>query len=207
MGVDVTTKDLLQDFDAVCLTGGATKARDLPVFGRDLEGVHLAMDYLTQQNRMNEGQTVTPEERISAEGKRVVILGGGDTGADCLGTAHRQGAEVVYQYELLPEPPLQRSTDEPWPYWPVILRSYGAHEEGGIRDYSILTKGFCGNNGRVEKLRAVRLEWGPPDETGRPVMNEVPGSEFEIEADLVLLGPGVCFPGARRSSGAAWSGL
>ena len=194
VGVDVTAKDLLQDFDAVCLTGGATKARELPVFGRDLEGVHLAMDYLTQQNRINAGQTVAPEERISAEGKRVVILGGGDTGADCLGTAHRQGAEVVYQYELLPEPPVQRSTDEPWPYWPVILRSYGAHEEGGIRDYSILTKGFYGNNGRVEKLRAVRLEWGPPDETGRPVMNEVPGSEFEIEVDLVLLALGFVSP-------------
>jgi glutamate synthase (NADPH/NADH) small chain len=152
------------------------------------------MEYLTQQNKLLAGESVDPAERISAEGKKVVILGGGDTGADCLGTAHRQGAEVVYQYELLPEPPETRNPDNPWPQWPVVLRSSAAHEEGGIRDYSIQTKRFSGSNGQVEVLHGIRLEWGPRDANGRPTMEEVPGSEFELEADLVLLALGFLHP-------------
>ena len=194
VGADLPADELLSGFDAVCLAGGSTQARDLPIPGRELWGVHLAMEYLTQQNRLLFGEAVEPEERITAEGKRVVILGGGDTGADCLGTAHRQGAEVVYQFELLPEPGTTRPSDNPWPEWSLILRSSAAHEEGGVRDYNILTKGFSGSNGRVEKLHAVRLEWGSPDASGRPTMEEVPGSEFEIETELVLLALGFVHP-------------
>jgi glutamate synthase (NADPH/NADH) small chain len=194
VGVSYPVEELLDKFDAVCLAGGATKARDLPVPGRELWGVHFAMEYLTQQDKVISGELVDPAERILAEGKRVVILGGGDTGADCLGTAHRQGAELVYQYELLPEPPEVRHPDNPWPQWPLILRSSAAHEEGGVRDYNILTKRFSGSNGRVERLHAVRIRWGPPDSTGRPAMEEVPGSEFEIETELVLLAMGFLHP-------------
>ena len=193
VGVNYPTAQLLAEFDAVCLTGGSTQARDLPVPGRELAGIHLAMEYLPQQNKLLAGETLAPAERISAEGKRVVILGGGDTGADCLGTAHRQGAEVVYQFELLPEPPEQRRPDNPWPQWPAILRSSPAHEEGGIRDYNLLTKSFSGRNGRVEKLHAVRVEW-TTGENGRPTMAEVPGSELEVETDLVLLAMGFLHP-------------
>ena len=152
------------------------------------------MEYLTQQNRVNAGELLDPTERIVAEGKRVVILGGGDTGADCLGTAPRQGAEIVHQFELLPEPPLERRPDNPWPEWPLTLRSSAAHEEGGVRDYNIVTKRFSGSNGRVNKLHAVRVEWGTPDASGRPAMNEVPGSEFEIKTELVLLAMGFLHP-------------
>ena len=193
VGVNYPAAQLLTDFDAVCLTGGSTQARDLPVPGRELDGIHLAMDYLPQQNKLLAGETIDPAEQITAEGKRVVILGGGDTGADCLGTAHRQGAEVVYQFELLPEPPEQRRPDNPWPQWPAILRSSPAHEEGGIRDYNILTKSFSGRDGQVEKLHAVRVEW-TTGENGRPTMSEVPGSEMEVETDLVLLAMGFLHP-------------
>ncbi len=193
VGVNYSVEDLLAEFDAVCLTGGSTQARDLPVPGRDLDGIHLAMDYLPQQNRLLAGIETPEGQRITAEGKRVVILGGGDTGADCLGTAHRQGAEVVYQYELLPEPPVDRPEQNPWPQWPLILRTSGAHEEGGVRDYNILTKSFSGRNGRVEKLHAVRVDWVAGD-GGRPQMQEVPESGFEIETDLVLLAMGFLHP-------------
>ncbi len=193
VGVNYAVQDLLDEYDALCLTGGSTQARDLPVPGRELDGIHLAMEYLPQQNKLLAGAEIAPEERLSAEGKRVVILGGGDTGADCLGTAHRQGAEVVYQFELLPEPPEQRRPDNPWPQWPMILRSSAAHEEGGIRDYNILTKSFSGRNGQVEKLHAVRVEW-TAGEDGRFTMNEVPGSDLEVETDLVLLAMGFLHP-------------
>ncbi len=193
VGVNYPVKDLLEEFDAICLTGGSTHARDLPVPGRELDGIHLAMDYLPLQNKLLAGEELDPERHITAEGKRVVILGGGDTGADCLGTAHRQGAEVVYQFELLPEPPVERRDDNPWPQWPTILRTSAAHEEGGIRDYNILTKSFSGSNGQVEKLHAVRVEWTTGDD-GRPSMNEVPGSEMEVETDLVLLAMGFLHP-------------
>jgi glutamate synthase (NADPH/NADH) small chain len=193
VGVNYSVDELLASFDAICLTGGSTQARDLPVPGRDLKGIHLAMEYLPIQNRLLAGVNIPPDEGISAEGKRVVILGGGDTGADCLGTAHRQGAEVVYQFELLPEPPQERRPDDPWPQWPMILRTSGAHEEGGIRDYNILTKSFSGSNGHVEKLHGVRVDWSPSDD-GRPQMHEVPGSEFELETELVLLAMGFLHP-------------
>ena len=152
------------------------------------------MEYLTQQNRVLAGQIVSPENRITAEGKRVVILGGGDTGADCLGTAHRQGAEVVYQLELLPEPPAQRDTNNPWPEWPTTMRSSPAHEEGGIRDYNALTKSFTGVDGKVNELHAVRVDWSILGDNGRPVMNEVPNSGFELKVDLVLLAMGFLHP-------------
>ncbi len=185
---------LTQEFDAVLLSGGSTSARDLPVPGRELDGIHLAMEFLPQQNKINAGETVDLATHISAAGKRVVILGGGDTGADCLGTAHRQGAEAVYQYELLPEPPQERRDDNPWPQWPTVLRLSAAHEEGGVRDYNILTKAFTGSNGRVEKLHGARIEWGALDASGRSAMNEIPDSEFEIETELVLLAMGFVHP-------------
>ena len=146
------------------------------------------MEYLTQQNRLNSGQTVDPSRRIEAEGKRVVILGGGDTGADCLGTAHRQGAEVVYQFEIMPEPPKDRDGNNPWPEWPLILRTSSAHEEGGIRDYNISTASFSGSDGHVERLHGLRVEPGawPPQ--------PIPDTDFELEADLVLLAMGFVHP-------------
>ena len=194
VGVDLPAEQLLKEFDAVCLACGSTVPRDLEVPGRELDGVHFAMEYLTQQNRLNSGEELNAEPRITAEGKRVVILGGGDTGADCLGTAHRQGAELVNQYELLAEPPVHRNTSNPWPEWPTILRSSAAHEEGGVRDYGILTKSFSGNAGRVERLHAVRVEWNEPANGGRPAMTEVPGSDFEVETELVLLAMGFLHP-------------
>ena len=194
VGVDLSAEQLLSDFDAVCLACGSTIPRDLEVPGRELDGVHFAMEYLTQQNKLNAGEQLNGETRITAEGKRVVILGGGDTGADCLGTAHRQGAELVNQYELLAEPPLQRSASNPWPQWPMILRSSAAHEEGGVRDYGILTKSFSGSDGKLERLHAVRVEWNHPENGGRPSMTEVPGSDFEVETELVLLAMGFLHP-------------
>ncbi len=194
VGADIPSDRLISDFDAVCLACGSTVPRDLEVPGRELDGVHFAMEYLTQQNRLNSGEQLADEPRITAEGKRVIILGGGDTGADCLGTAHRQGAELVNQFELLAEPPLQRTIDNPWPQWPMILRSSAAHEEGGMRDYGILTKSFSGSEGKLEKLHAVRVEWSQPPNGGRPSMTEVPGSEFEVETELVLLAMGFLHP-------------
>ncbi len=194
VGKDIHADRLRERFDAICLTGGSTIARDLPIPGRDLNGVYLAMEYLTQQNRVLAGQIFDQSERIVAEGKRVLVLGGGDTGSDCVGTAHRQGAEVVYQFELLPQPPETPRDSNPWPQWPMIMRTSSSHEEGGLRDYNILTKNFSGRNGRIEKMLAVRLEWGPPDETGRPAMIEIPDSEFELDVDLVLLALGFVHP-------------
>jgi glutamate synthase (NADPH/NADH) small chain len=193
VGHNVPVAGLKADYDAIVLAGGSVIPRDLDVPGRALQGVHFAMEYLTQQNRLNAGERIDPAERITAEGKRVVILGGGDTGADCLGTSHRQGAEIVRQYELLPEPPLARRANNPWPQWPLILRTSSAHEEGGVRDYNIATKEFSGSNGTVEKLHAVRLDWSP-DASGRPQMKEIEGSEFDVDADLVLLALGFLHP-------------
>ena len=194
VGANYPVSELVNNFDAICLAGGSTKARDLDIPGRDLKGVHLAMEYLPQQNFIVAGEHVEPDRRITAEGKRVIILGGGDTGADCLGTAHRQGAEIIHQFELLPEPPKKRNPNNPWPQWSLILRSSAAHEEGGIRDYSLLTKSFSGRNGQVEKLHAVRLEWKTSDSDGGFTINEIPGSEFEVDTDLVLLALGFLHP-------------
>ncbi len=195
VGVDVTAKELLAAFDAVVLTGGSTIPRDLKVPGRELKGIHFAMDYLTQQNRVNAGDHIPPEQRITAEGKRVAIIGGGDTGADCLGTVIRQGAKEVYQIELMPKPPLERDElTQPWPTYPMILRTSSAHEEGGIREWSINTKWFEGDeHGNVRRLHAVRLEWYT-DSSGRRQFREIPGSEFSLEVDLVLLAMGFLHP-------------
>jgi glutamate synthase (NADPH/NADH) small chain len=193
VGVSVPVEELRRDFDAILLAGGATLPRDLMVPGREFHGIHFAMDYLPLQNRRCQGEMIPDEKFITAKGKRVVIIGGGDTGADCLGTAHRQGALSVHQFEILPAPPKERPQDNPWPLWPNILRTSSAHEEGGIRDYCISTTRFSGRNGRVERLHAVRVEF-VSDGNGRKSMREVPGSEFEIEADLVLLAMGFLGP-------------
>ena len=193
VGRNYAVEDLKNDHDAVVLCIGSTVPRDLAVPGRELKGIHFAMDFLTQQNKLLSGETFSDAERISAEGKRVIILGGGDTGADCLATSHRQGAEIVRQYDIIPEPPERRRAGNPWPQWPLILRRSYALDEGGSLDYSVGTKSFSGSNGQVEKLHAVNLEW-KPDESGRMQIIDVPGTEFDVEADLVLLALGFLYP-------------
>ena len=194
IGIDVPASILADDFDVLLLTGGSTIPRNLEIPGRELKGVHFAMEFLTQQNNVNAGLPVAEKERIMTTEKKVVILGGGDTGSDCLGTSHRQGASQVHQLELLPEPPEERGENDRWPNWPMIIRTSSSHEEGGLRDYNILTKKFTGENGVLKKLHGVRLEWGEPDENGRPQMIEVGGSEFEIETDYVFLALGFLHP-------------
>jgi glutamate synthase (NADPH/NADH) small chain len=193
IGVDLPVADLRRDFDAIVLAGGAGWARDLQVPGRELGGIHFALDYLTQQNRICEGETIPPGKAISAAGRRVVIIGGGDTGADCLGTAHRQGARSVHQFELLSRPPDVRAADNPWPQWPNVFRVSSAHEEGGERLYSVSTERFTGDaHGRVRALHAVQVEM--VREGGRVRVERIPGTEFELEADLVLLAMGFVGP-------------
>jgi glutamate synthase (NADPH/NADH) small chain len=193
VGVNVAVDELRSNFDALLLAGGATLPRDLPIPGRELQGIHFAMDYLPLQNKRCEGDNIPDENFISAAGKHVVIIGGGDTGADCLGTAHRQGAKSVVQFELLPKPPKERAPDNPWPNWPNIFRTSSAHEEGGAREYSVSTKRFTGENGKVRQLHAVHLEW-IDDGSGRKTFRDVPGSEFTLDADLVLLAMGFLGP-------------
>lgn len=193
VGASIPVEGLRREFDAILLAGGATLPRDLTVPGRELGGIHFAMEYLPLQNRRCQGEMIPDEKFITAKGKRVVIIGGGDTGADCLGTAHRQGALSVHQFEILPAPPKERPQDNPWPLWPNILRTSSAHEEGGIRDYCISTTRFSGWNSRVERLHAVRVEF-VSDGNGRKSMREVPGTEFEVEGDLVLLAMGFLGP-------------
>ncbi len=194
VGLDLPVEDLRSGFDAVLLCMGAEEPRDLPIEGRDLEGIHFAMDFLTQQNRNNAGLLDGATERILATGKRVVVLGGGDTGSDCVGTCLRHGAASVTSIELLERPPDERDASTPWPLWPLVYRTSSSHEEGGERDFSILTKRFSGAGGRVERLHAVRVEFGESDGPGMPPMREIPGSEFEIPADLVLLALGFVRP-------------
>jgi glutamate synthase (NADPH/NADH) small chain len=190
VGVNVPVEQLRREFDAIVLSGGATKPRDLPVPGRALKGIHFAMEFLPAQNKVVAGEAVS--NQILAGGKRVVILGGGDTGSDCLGTSNRQGAVSVHQFELLPEPPKDRPPLT-WPNWPMILRTSSSHEEGVTRDFSINTKRFSGDaQGNVKKLHGIRLAW--TQENGRPVMKEVPGSEFELDCELVLLALGFLGP-------------
>jgi len=182
--------DLRRDFDAILLAGGAEQPRDLPVPGRDLNGIHFAMDFLPQQNRRNEGELVPESEAILATGKRVVIIGGGDTGADCLGTCHRQRALSVTQFELLPKPPDTRAASTPWPLWPMQLRVESSHEEGGLRDWSVNTVRFAGDAaGNVTQLHGVRVSSPPGFAT-------IPGAEFTLDVDLVLLAMG--FTGPRK---------
>jgi glutamate synthase (NADPH/NADH) small chain len=188
VGVNVSIADLRRDFDAILLAGGAEHPRDLPVPGRELKGIHFAMEFLPQQNRRNEGDEVPAEQAILATGKRVVIIGGGDTGADCLGTSHRHHALSVHQFELLPKPPDDRSPLTPWPLWPMQLRVESSHEEGGIRDWSVSTVKFTGDEqGNVKQLHGVRV--GPP-----PKFEAVSGSEFTMDVDLVLLAMGFVGP-------------
>jgi glutamate synthase (NADPH/NADH) small chain len=181
----VEPRKLLADFDAVVLAGGAEAPRDLPVPGRELEGVHFAMDFLPLQNRRVAGDKNVKD--LWASGKHVVVIGGGDTGSDCVGTSNRHGAASITQFELLPMPP-DPENNPVWPYWPTRLRTSSSHEEGAERDWSVATKAFIGEKGRVKALRAVRLEW----KGGKPV--EVAGSEFEMPADLVLLAMGFVSP-------------
>jgi len=188
VGVNVSVDELKRDFDSILLAGGSTAPRDLPVPGRDLKGIHFAMDYLPLQNKRCEGDTIADSEFLSAKDKRVVIIGGGDTGADCLGTAHRQGAKSIVQFELLPKPPADRAAENPWPNWPNIFRTSSAHEEGGDREFCVMTKSFIGRDGHVTQLQAVRVEF-----EGRN-LKEVPGSEFTLDVDLVLLAMGFLGP-------------
>ena len=187
VGVDVSGDTLLGEHDAVCLALGAEQARELPVPGRELKGIHPAMEYLTQQNKRNAGDAVT-EEPITAKGKRVVIIGGGDTGSDCLGTTHRLNCLEAHQFELLPEPPPARGESTPWPLWPMQLRTSHAHEEGCDRQWSVSTTRLSGHNGHVTKLHAQRVVF----ENGKFL--PVPNSDFEMEVDLVLLAMGFTGP-------------
>ena len=186
IGVDTPADVLLQDFDAVVLSGGAEWPRDLPVPGRELAGIHFAMDFLPAQNKVVAGDTV--RDQITATGKHVIVIGGGDTGSDCVGTSNRHNAASIAQFELMPQPPEHENKPLVWPNWPIKLRTSSSHEEGCDRDWAIATKEFIGKNGKVEKLKAVRVEW----KEGK--MQEVPGSEFEMKADLVLLAMGFMGP-------------
>jgi glutamate synthase (NADPH) small chain len=199
VGVNLEAKRLVNDFDAVLIATGSEKPRDLPIPGRDLDGIYFAMQFLPQQNRRLGKRPVDPGFDITATDKHVVIIGGGDTGADCLGTSRRHGAKEIRQFELLPKPPLTRDEPggQPWPLWPFTFKAESSHEEGDVRDWAVATKEFLGDeNGHVRKLRAVRLEWKPIDPaTGRRAgFEDIPGSEFEIPADLVLLAMGFVHP-------------
>ncbi len=190
VGVDVSVEDLRGDFDAVLLCLGCERPRDLPVEGRRLSGIHFAMEFLTQQNRRVAGEPPEAAGEILATDKHVVVLGGGDTGSDCVGTALRQGAKSVTSIELLERPPDERSPTTPWPQWPLLYRTSSSHEEGGTREFAVLTRGFAGSGGRVKSLHAARIEFGARDASGRAAMEEIPGSAIEIPADLVLLAMG-----------------
>jgi glutamate synthase (NADPH/NADH) small chain len=185
-GVNPTAAQLKKDFDAVVLCGGATQARDLPVPGRELKGVYPAMEFLTQANKVQHGDKLPSS--INAAGKNVVVIGGGDTGADCIGTSTRQGALSIHSLEIVPQPPLSRSTDNPWPQWARIFRTAGAHEEKGERLYAVTTKRFEGEGGELKRLITAKVEW----KEGKPV--EVPGSEKAIPAELVFLAMGFTGP-------------
>ena len=186
VGENVKAEDLLKEFDAVVLAGGAEQPRDLDIPGRDLKGIHFAMEFLTQQNKVVAGDNVP--DQIKATGKHVVVIGGGDTGSDCVGTSNRHGAASVSQFEIMPQPPEQENRALTWPNWPIKLRTSSSHEEGCERDWSVVTKRFEGENGEVKKLIAARVEW----KDGK--MQEVPGSEFEMPAERVFLAMGFVSP-------------
>jgi glutamate synthase (NADPH/NADH) small chain len=192
VGVAIKADQLLAEFDAICLCGGATDARDLPIPGRDLKGIDFAMDFLPLQNKRVAGDAIPDEQFISAKGKRVIIIGGGDTGADCLGTVHRQGCASVHQFEIVPRPPDQRTLTNPWPQWSNIFRVSSAHEEGGIREYAINTRRFVGENGHVKALETIHVEMKTVD--GKMQFVEIPGTEKTYPADLVLLAMGFLGP-------------
>jgi glutamate synthase (NADPH/NADH) small chain len=196
VGKDISVQRLLDDYDLLVLAGGAEWPRDLEVPGRELEGVHFAMDFLGQQNRRVAGDdeaVAAPMGTLSAKGKHVVVIGGGDTGSDCIGTSNRQGAVAVTQLEVMPQPPARENKAMTWPDWPLKMRTSSSQEEGCERDFSVLTKRVIGSNGKVEAIECVRAEWavGP---NGQMSMQEVPDSAFEIKADLVLLAMGFLGP-------------
>jgi len=196
VGVTVSVQRLLDDYDVMVLAGGAEAPRDLEVPGRELDGVHFAMEFLTQQNKRNAGdpeEVAAPDGTLSAKGKHVVVIGGGDTGSDCIGTSNRHGAASVTQLEIMPRPPERENKHLTWPDWPLRLRTSSSHEEGCEREFAIATKRFVAKDGRVTALECVRLEW-VPGEGGRMQMREVEGSAFELPADLVLLAMGFVGP-------------
>ncbi len=198
VGATLSVKSLLEGYDAVALTGGAELPRDLEVPGRELNGIHFAMDFLTQQNKRNAGDDearAAPRGTLTAKGKHVIVIGGGDTGSDCVGTSNRHGAASVTQLEVMPQPPVRENKALTWPDWPLKMRTSSSHEEGAARDFAVLTKRALGSNGKVEALECVRVEWVKGAD-GRMAIQEVAGSSFELRADLVLLAMG--FLGPRR---------
>ncbi|UCE76665.1 MAG: glutamate synthase subunit beta, partial [Gammaproteobacteria bacterium] len=193
IGADLAASQLREEFDAIALTGGSEQPRDLPVPGRELEGVYFAMQFLPQQNKRVAGDTIQDSEAISAKDKHVIVIGGGDTGSDCIGTSIRQGCKSVTQLEILPRPPEQENKELTWPEWPNKMRTSSSQEEGAVRDWCVATKKFIGENGKVRKIRCVRVEW-EKDASGAWKMNEIEGSEFELDANLVLLAMGFVHP-------------
>lgn len=192
-GIDISAADLLNGFDAVAIAIGAMKPRDLTVEGRNLNGIYFAMDYLTQQNWVNAGQFIPDEDRILAKDKHVLVIGGGDTGSDCVGTANRQKAKSVTQIEILPKPSEKRTDDHPWPYWPFTLKTSTSHEEGCDRHWNLTTKRFTGENGSVQQVEVAQVSWDK-EASGRLVMTELAGSERTLRADLVFLALGFVHP-------------
>ena len=193
VGVDIRGEELLREFDAVVLTIGAMQPRDLPVEGRDLKGIYFALDFLTQQNKVNRGAEIPEDERILATGKNVLVIGGGDTGSDCVGTSNRHKAKHITQIEILPKPPEKRDPDNPWPYWPNVLKTSTSHQEGCDRFWSINTKRFIGENGVLKQTEIVEVEWNK-DENGRWQMTEKPETTRLIDTDLVFLALGFVHP-------------
>lgn len=189
VGEDMPKDELLKKFDAVCLAVGAMKPRDLQVEGRDADGIHFAMDFLKQQNKEVSGKEIDNKERICATGKKVLVIGGGDTGSDCVGTSVRQKAASVTQIEIMPKPPKQRLESNPWPYWPNVLRTSSSHQEGCERRWSLATKKILSNNGKVTGAEVVKVDWSK-DEKGRWQMKEIPGTKEVIKAELILLSMG-----------------
>lgn len=194
VGRDYPTNKLLKDFDAVCLAGGSRVPNDLKTKGRNLKGIHFAMDYLIQANKVTAGEKIPSDKFINAKDKKVVVIGGGDTGADCVGVAHRQLASSVVQIELMPKPSECRSEDYPWPNYPLILKTSSSHEEGGQRHWEVLTKKFVGENGFVKELSCVKVEFVQDEKGSCPVMKEVKGTDFRLDADLVILSVGFSHP-------------
>jgi glutamate synthase (NADPH/NADH) small chain len=193
VGVTMPAKKLFVEFDVVVLAGGAEKPRDLPVPGRELDGVHYAMDFLTQNNKRVAGEFIGDNRPILATGKHVVVIGGGDTGSDCIGTSFRQGAASVTQLEILPRPPDREDKGLTWPDWPLRMRTSSSQAEGAARDFAVATKRLIGDNGQVRAMHCVRLEWKPGADGGM-AMHEIPGSDFELKAELVLLAMGFVHP-------------
>jgi len=194
VGVDYPAKKLLKEFDAVCLAGGSSVPRDIQLEARDSKGIHFAMEYLIQSNQRLTKEVIPASKLIDAQGKRVLVIGGGDTGADCVGTAHRQGASCVTQIEVLPQPASCRTEVYPWPAYPLLLKTTSSHEEGGERLWAVLTKRFIQKEGRVKGVSCVKVEFAPSQGQACPVMQEIPQSQFQIDADLVIIAVGFLHP-------------